>query len=48
MHNWDSLDEVGECSAEEDYSCVQEVCSSLSIPCKKVDFVKEYWNDVFR
>ena len=48
MRNWDSVNEVGECSADEDYRRVQEVCRSLDIPCRRVDFVKEYWNDVFR
>lgn len=47
MHNWDSLDEQGQCSSHEDYKCVQTVCAKLSIPCRRVDFVKEYWNDVF-
>ena len=47
MHNWDTLNEEGHCSSQEDYKCVQDVCSKLNMPCKKLDFVKEYWNNVF-
>lgn len=48
MHNWDELDEQGQCSADTDYQVVRDVCYQIGIPCKRVNFVKEYWNDVFR
>jgi tRNA-specific 2-thiouridylase len=50
MHNWDSLneeEEEGHCSSDENYKCVRQVCEKLDIPCKRLDFVKEYWNSVF-
>ena len=48
MQNWDELDETGHCPSEADYSSMQRVCQSLNIPHSKVNFVKEYWNNVFR
>ena len=48
MQNWDELDETGHCSSEADYSSMQRVCQSLGIPHRRVSFVKEYWNNVFR
>ena len=48
MHNWDELNESGQCTAEADYAMVKDVCSQSGIPCKRANFVKEYWNDVFR
>lgn len=48
MHNWDELDESGHCTSEGDFAAVQEICSHIRIPCHRVDFVKEYWNEVFR
>ena len=48
MHNWDELDETGQCPSEADYSSVQRVCQRLNIPHSKVSFIKEYWNNVFR
>ena len=30
-----------------EYEDVQSVCNELSIPCHQVNFVKDYWNDVF-
>ncbi|KAI8885717.1 tRNA methyl transferase [Backusella circina FSU 941] len=47
MRNWDSTDENGECTSKEDWKDVQNVCNLLDIPCQHVDFVKEYWQDVF-
>lgn len=47
MRNWDSLDEVGHCTSKQDWQDVQKVCSILDIECSQVDFVKEYWNNVF-
>ena len=48
MHNWDKLDESGHCTSESDFAAVKEICSHLEIPCRRVSFVKEYWNKVFR
>ena len=48
MHNWDEREEWGQCRAEVEWGEVCEVCTHLNIPCCQVDFVKEYWNDVFR
>jgi tRNA-uridine 2-sulfurtransferase len=50
MTNWDSSDEVGigeRCSISKDKTDAWEVCQRLNIPLVEVDFVKEYWNDVF-
>ncbi|KAH8553392.1 tRNA methyl transferase [Umbelopsis sp. PMI_123] len=48
MRNWDTSDERGVCTSEEDYRDVQSVCNSLDIPCRRLDFTKEYWNQVFQ
>ncbi|CEP18931.1 hypothetical protein [Parasitella parasitica] len=47
MRNWDTSDEKGVCTSREDWQDVQKVCQRLEIDCEHVDFVKEYWNDVF-
>ncbi len=57
MRNWDSLvnnDILGNpndlndiCPQEKDYNDALEVCKKLDIPLHRVDFVKEYWDDVF-
>ena len=48
MRNWDERDETGHCTADADLHEVEAVCRHIDIPCMQVDFVKEYWNDVFR
>jgi len=48
MRNWDEYEEWGQCGQEEEWECVCNVCNHLNIPCKQVNFVKEYWNSVFR
>lgn len=48
MKNWDQTDETGECSLERDWNDAQFVCNKLNVPIERVDFVKQYWNDVFR
>ena len=54
MKNWDSninndkegiTDDV--CPQELDYRDAKSVCDELSIPLYRVDFIKEYWDDVF-
>lgn len=57
MRNWDSSinnDFLGNpnlnnniCPQEEDYNDAKAVCDKLGIPLYRVDFVKEYWDDVF-
>ena len=48
MRNWDERDETGVCRSETEYRHVRKLCAALDIPCTHVDFVKEYWNEVFR
>ena len=48
MRNWDERDETGFCNADEDMADVQRICERLKIPFTEHNFVKEYWNDVFR
>lgn len=47
MRNWDLLDEVGQCTNDADEEDARRVCSHLSIPFETVNFVKDYWNNVF-
>jgi len=47
MKNWDETNEMGECTAEEDYDDVRKVCDHIGIPYYTVNFVKEYWDKVF-
>jgi len=47
MKNWEEEDELGFCSAEEDYQDVRRVCEQIDIPYYTVNFVKEYWDKVF-
>jgi len=48
MRNWDIADEVGQCSVDKDAADAEFVCNHLGIPFVEINFVKEYWNDVFR
>ena len=48
MKNWEERDEGRRCSGEADWDHVRELCAALEIPCTRADFVKEYWNDIFR
>ncbi len=47
MKNWDEEDENGFCTATEDYEDVIKVCNKIGIPYYSVNFVKEYWDNVF-
>lgn len=47
LKNWDLVDETGYCSAEQDWEHAQYVCDNLQIPIQRIDFVKQYWTDVF-
>ena len=57
MRNWDSLadgelngptTESGICPQEEDYNDAKKVCEKLGIPLHRKDFVKEYYDYVFK
>lgn len=57
MRNWDSMandDFAGNptiddavCPQEQDYKDAQSVAEKLGLPLLRVDFIKEYWDDVF-
>ena len=55
MRNWDSTingedfqnDDII-CPQERDYNDALEVCKKLDIPLHRVDFIKEYWDYVFK
>lgn len=57
MRNWDSTvnnDSLGNpninneiCPQEMDYNDAKKVCDFLGIPLYRVDFIKEYWDNVF-
>ena len=48
MRNWDVTNEIGYCSLDRDCEDAKYVCNHIGIPFHDVDFVTEYWNDVFR
>ena len=48
MKNWDLTDEYGRCTSDKDREDAEYVCDHLKIPLHHVNFVKEYWTDVFR
>ncbi|MBL7714346.1 MAG: tRNA 2-thiouridine(34) synthase MnmA [Bdellovibrionales bacterium] len=48
MKNWEEKDENGVCTSEADYQDVVRVCEKLDIPYYSVEFVKEYWDRVFK
>lgn len=49
MLNWDPQeeDEHGRCRADEDFADAKKICTQLQIPLHKVEFIREYWSDVF-
>ncbi|XP_052283082.1 mitochondrial tRNA-specific 2-thiouridylase 1-like isoform X2 [Dreissena polymorpha] len=47
MKNWDAVNEHGICTSDIDREDAKFVCDRLNIPFHEVNFVKEYWNDVF-
>lgn len=47
MRNWDERDEKGHCSNDAEAEDAEWVCNKLGIPFHEVNFVKEYWNEVF-
>ena len=56
MRNWDTSvngDILGNpnldnniCPQEQDYNDALEVCNKIGIPLHRIDFVKEYWDNV--
>lgn len=47
MKNWEEKDENGVCTSAQDFEDVRRVCERLDIPYYGVEFVKEYWDNVF-
>jgi len=47
MKNWDDSDELGYCTAEEDFKDVQKVAEQIGIPAYAVNFEEEYKEKVF-
>ena len=47
MKNWDEDDGTEECTALEDLADAQQVCDTLGIELKTVNFASEYWDEVF-
>lgn len=47
MKNWEEQDAQGVCSAAKEYEDVVRVCEQIDIPYYSVNFVKEYWDNVF-
>lgn len=47
MRNWDIRNEIGNCMVDQDYEDAKWVCEKLRIPFAEVNFVKDYWNDIF-
>lgn len=47
MKNWDEKTEDGFCQASLEFEDVVRVCHQLDIPYYSVNFVKEYWDNVF-
>lgn len=48
MKNWDERDEKGFCSSDKDFEDAVYISQKLDIPIKQVNYVKEFWNEVFR
>jgi tRNA-specific 2-thiouridylase len=48
MRNWDEQEETGSCTAARDFERVRDICQRLDVPAHRMDFVQEYWQDVFR
>ncbi len=47
MRNWKETDEMGCCTADEDFSDVKDVCNKIGIPYYSIDFSEEYYDRVF-
>lgn len=47
MKNWEERDANGTCPSALEYADVVRVCEQIDIPHYSVNFVKEYWDNVF-
>ena len=49
MRNWDEAEEQGNqnCSVEADFQDARRICDQLAIPLHAVNFVRDYWTQVF-
>jgi tRNA-uridine 2-sulfurtransferase len=47
MKNWEEKDANGQCQSAKEFEDVERVCDQIQIPCYSVNFVKEYWDNVF-
>ena len=47
MKNWEEDDSEEYCAATEDLASATEVCKTLGIPLRTVNFASEYWDRVF-
>lgn len=47
MKNWEEKDAQGVCTSSREYEDVVRVCDQIDIPYYSVNFVKEYWENVF-
>lgn len=47
MKNWEEKDDEGICKASKEFEDVVRVCEEIGIPYYSVNFVKEYWDNVF-
>jgi tRNA-specific 2-thiouridylase len=47
MKNWEEDDGTQYCTAMQDLADAQQVCDTLGIPLKTVNFASEYWDEVF-
>lgn len=47
MKNWEEKDPEGTCISSKEYEDVVKVCEQIGIPYYSVNFVQEYWDNVF-
>lgn len=47
MKNWEEKDPEGTCISAKEYEDVVKVCEQIKIPYYSVNFVQEYWDNVF-
>ncbi len=47
MKNWEEKDANGICKSSQEYEDVVRVCEQIGIPYYSVNFVQEYWDNVF-
>ncbi len=47
MKNWEEKDENGVCQSSKEFADVVKVCERLDIPYYSIEFVQEYWDNVF-